>query len=156
SGIFDTKVWDELTALGRAGEMSWGMLEVRGDSPFRTWNDIVAHAKMNPGKLNAGGPASGGMMNMIALETARNAGIDVAYVAFAGSAPSGTALLGGHIDYRVVQPADVVANHRAGKTRGIAIAFPQRMPEMPDVPTFQEAGIPFDPPVLGFDLWAPS
>ena len=40
-------------------------------------------------------------------------------------------------------------------TRGIAVAFPTRLPEMPDVPTFRELGIQFDVQVFGFDLWGP-
>lgn len=155
SGVFDSKVWEQLVILGRSGQMAWGMLEARADAPFKNWADLVAHARKNPGKLSSGGPATGGMMNLIVLETAKSAGIDVTYVPFAGGGPSGTALLGGHIDYRVAQPAEVVANVRAGKTRGIAVAFPTRLPEMPDVPTFRELGIRFDVPVFGFDLWGP-
>ena len=155
SGFFETKVWEELTAIGRFGDMSWGILEVRADSPFKSWHDLVGFAKKNPGKLNAGGPATGGMMNLIILETAKSAGVDVTYVAFAGGAPAGTALLGGHIDYRVALPGETMANLRAGKTRGIAIAYPERTADFPDVPTFREAGIGFEPPTLGFELWAP-
>ena len=156
SGVFDdTKVHYELTILGRSGQMPWGMLETRADAPFKTWNELVAYAKQNPGKLSAGGPATGGMMNLIVLETAKSAGINVVYVPFAGGGPSGSALLGGHIQYRVAQPTEVFPNVRAGKTRGLAVGFPTRIPEMPDVPTFRELGIQFDVPVFGFDLWGP-
>jgi tripartite-type tricarboxylate transporter receptor subunit TctC len=156
SGAYDdTKVHYELTILGRSGQMPWGMLETRADSPFKTWQELVAYAKQNPGKLSAGGPATGGMMNLIVLETAKSAGIDVVYIPFAGGGPSGTALLGGHIQYRVAQPTEVFPNVRAGKTRGLAVGFPTRVPEMPDVPTFRELGIQFDVPVFGFDLWGP-
>ena len=115
----------------------------------------MANGKKNPGKLSSAGPATGGMMNLIVLETAKSAGIDVTYVPFAGGGPSGTALLGGHVDYRVAQPIEVVSNVKAGKPRGIAVAFPTRLPEMPDVPTFRELGIQFDVQVFGFDLWGP-
>lgn len=156
SGAFDNvKVHQDLVILGRSGQMPWGMLEVRADSPFKTWHDLVEFAKKNPGKLSAGGPASGGMMNLIVLETAKGSGISVVYVPFAGGGPSGTALLGGHIDYRVAQPTEVFPNVRAGKTRGLAVGFPSRVPEMPDVPTFRELGIEFDVPIFGFDLWGP-
>jgi tripartite-type tricarboxylate transporter receptor subunit TctC len=156
SGAFDNvKVHQELVILGRSGQMPWGMLEVRADSPFRTWQDLVEFGKKNPGKLSAGGPASGGMMNLIVLETAKGSGINVVYIPFAGGGPSGTALLGGHIDYRVAQPTEVFPNVRAGKTRGLAVGFPSRVPEMPDVPTFRELGIEFDVPIFGFDLWGP-
>jgi tripartite-type tricarboxylate transporter receptor subunit TctC len=95
------------------------------------------------------------MMNLIVLETAKSAGFDITYVPFAGGGPSGAALLGGHIDYRVAQPPEVYPNVKAGKTRGLAVAFPNRVPEMPDVPTFKELGIMFDIPVFGFDYWGP-
>lgn len=156
SGTYDTKIWDQMTILGQTGQMPWGMFEVRADSPIKTWADLVSHAKKNPGKLSAGGPAPGGMMNLFVLETARSAGIDVTYVPFAGGGPSGTALLGGHVEYRVAQPSEVYPNVRAGKTRGLAVAFATRMPEMPDVPTFKELGIMFDVPPFGFDFWGPA
>jgi tripartite-type tricarboxylate transporter receptor subunit TctC len=156
SGVFDNvKVHEQLVILGRSGQMAWGMLEAKADSPYKNWQELVAHAKKNPGKLSVGGPATGGMMNLIALETAKSAGVDVIYVPFTGGGPTGTALLGGHIDYRVAQPIEVVPNIRAGKTRGIAVAFPTRLPELPDVPTFRELGINFDVPIFGFDLWGP-
>lgn len=156
SGTYDTKIWDQMTILGQTGQMPWGMFEVRADSPIKTWADLVSYAKKNPGKLSAGGPAPGGMMNLFVLETARSAGIDVTYVPFAGGGPSGTALLGGHVEYRVAQPSEVYPNVRAGKTRGLAVAFATRMPEMPDVPTFKELGIMFDVPPFGFDFWGPA
>jgi tripartite-type tricarboxylate transporter receptor subunit TctC len=155
SGSYDSKVWEQMTILGQTGQMPWGMLEVRADSPFKTWADLVSFAKKNPGKLSAGGPAPGGMMNLIVLETAKSAGFDITYVPFAGGGPSGAALLGGHIDYRVAQPPEVYPNAKAGKTRGLAVAFPNRVPEMADVPTFKELGIMFDVPVFGFDYWGP-
>lgn len=155
SGTYDSKIWEQLTILGQTGQMPWGMLEARADAPFKNWAELVSYAKKNPGKLNAGGPAPGGMMNLIVIETAKSAGFDVTYVPFAGGGPSGTALLGGHVEYRVAQPSEVYPNLRAGKTRGLAVAFPNRVPEMPDVPTFKELGIMFDIPVFGFDFWGP-
>jgi len=156
TGIYDSKVWDQMTILGQTGQMGWGMLEVRADSPFKTWEDVVSFGKQNPGKLRAGGPAPGGMMSLIVLETAKSAGFDVTYVPFAGGGPSGTALLGGHVQYRVAQPPEVYPNVRAGKTRGLAVASPSRLPEMPDVPTLKELGIAFDVPMFGFDFWGPA
>jgi len=156
SGLFDTKFWENLVILGQTGRMPWVAIEARADAPYKTWAELVAYAKKNPGKLSAGGPAPGGMMNLTVIETARNSGIDVTYIPFKGGGPSGQALLGGHIAYRVAQASEVYPNVRAGKTRALAIGFPNRMPEMPDVPTFKELGIMFDIPVFGFDLWAPG
>lgn len=156
SGIYDTKFWEQLVILGQTGRMPWVAIEARADAPYKTWAELVDYAKKNPGTLSAGGPAPGGMMNLTVIETARNSGIDVTYIPFKGGGPSGAALLGGHIAYRVAQASEVYPNVRAGKTRALAVGFPSRMPEMPDVPTFKELGIMFDVPVFGFDLWAPG
>ena len=156
SGTYDSKVWDEMTVLGQTGQMAWGMLEARADAPFQTWQELIAFAKKNPGKLSAGGPALGGMMNLIILESAASAGIDITYIPYAGGAPSGAALLGGHVQYRVAQPPEVYPNVKAGLTRGLAVAFPTRLPEMPDVPTLKELGINENVPVFGFDFWGPG
>jgi len=156
SGFFDNKFWENMIVLGQTGRMPWVGIEVRADAPYKTWAELVEYAKKNPGKMSAGGPAPGGMMNLTVLETAKNSGFEVTYIPFKGGGPSGQALLGGHIAYRVAQASEIYPNARAGKTRALAIGFPNRMPEMPDVPTFKELGIMFDVPVFGFDLWAPG
>jgi tripartite-type tricarboxylate transporter receptor subunit TctC len=155
SGIYDDKFWKQLTILGQTGQMAYGMIETRADSPFRSWKDVVAYGKANPGKLSVGGPAQGGMMNLIALETARAAGIDVIYVPYRGGGPSGLAMLAGEVSYRVAQPPEVFPNAAAGKSRALAVAFHSRLPEMPDVPTVKELGMNVEIPPFGFDLWAP-
>jgi tripartite-type tricarboxylate transporter receptor subunit TctC len=155
SGIYDYKFWEQLVLLGQTGRMPWVAIETRADAPYKTWPELVEYAKKNPGKLSAGGPAPGGMMELTVIETAKSAGIDVTYIPFKGGGPSGQALLGGHIAYRVAQGSEVYPNVRAGKTRALAVGFPTRMPEMPDVPTFKELGMTFEVPVFGFDLWAP-
>lgn len=156
SGAYDTKVWNQMTNLGQTGQMPWGVLETRADSPFKTWADVVAYGKQNPGKLNVAGPAVGGMMNLIALETAKTSGISVNYIPYQGGGPSGLAVLAGQVPYRVAQPADVFPNISAGKTRALALSFHSRIPEMPDVPTFKELGIMYDIPAFGFDVWGPA
>ena len=97
SGIFDNKFWENMVILGQTGRMPWVAIEAKADAPYSNWAELVAYAKKNPGKLSAGGPAPGGMMNLTVLETAKNSGIDVTYVPFKGGGPSGAALLGGHI-----------------------------------------------------------
>lgn len=155
SGFYDSKVWNQMTILGQTGKMPWGMLETRADSPFKSWKDVVAYGKQNPGKLSVGGPALGGMMNLIVLETAKSSGIEVNYIPYKGGGPSGMAVLSGEVAYRVAQPPEVYPNVAAGKTRALGVAFDSRIPEMPDVPTFKELGIMYDIPGFGFDVWGP-
>ncbi|MCJ7493546.1 MAG: tripartite tricarboxylate transporter substrate binding protein [Deltaproteobacteria bacterium] len=156
SGTYDFRVWEKLTIIAQSGEMPYGFLEVRSDSPFKTWADLVSFAKKNPGKLTCGGPGAGGLMNLNVIETAKKAGIVVKYVPFAGAGPSGIALLGGHVDYRVCLPPEAYPNIKAGKTRGLAISYGKRLPEMPDVPTFKELGLMDVTPPLSYDFWGPA
>jgi tripartite-type tricarboxylate transporter receptor subunit TctC len=77
-------------------------------------------------------------------------------VPFAGAGPSGMALLGGHVDYRFCSASEALPNIRGGKIRGQASSG-QRIPELPNVPGFEELGIAFVdfPLTLSFDLWGP-
>jgi len=140
SGSYNFRAWEEMTYIAQIGYMPYALLEVRADSPFKTWGDLVNFAKKNPGKLTCGGPAAGGVVNMVAIDTAKNAGIEIKYVPFAGAAPSNIALMGGHVNYRVCVSSDAAPNIRAGLTRGLAISNDKRLAEMPDVPTFKEVG----------------
>lgn len=155
SGTYDYRVWEKLTIIAQSGDMPYGFFEVRADSPFKTWGDLVAFAKKNPGKLTCGGPGAGGVMNLNVIEATKSSGIDVKYVPFAGAGPSGTALLGGHVDFRVCLPPEGYINIKAGKTRGLAISYGKRLPEMPDVPTFKELGLMDVIPPLSYDYWGP-
>ena len=152
SGTYETKVWEKMTYIAQVGETPFGFLEVRSDSPFKTWSDLVAFAKKNPGKLVCGLNNAGGMNHLIGVETAKASGIEVKLVPFAGAAPNTVALLGGHVDYRVCSPIDAYSNIKAGKTRGLGVSYDKRLPGLPDVPTFKELGImeEFPPMTYGY------
>ncbi len=155
SVTYDFKIWEKLSIISQGGDTPYGLLEVRNESPFQTWADLVSFAKKNPGKLTCGGPGAGGVMNLIVIETAKAAGIDVKYVPFAGSGPATVALLGGHLDYRACLLADGYPNVKSGRTRGLAMSYANRIPEMPNVPTFKEVGLMEMPLTQGMDFWGP-
>jgi len=113
---------------------------VKEDSEFKTLQNLIDFAKANPGKVTFSGSAKGSANHLAQVTFDRLAGIKTTYVAFAGTAPSSTALLGGQVTaswgYTTVPP------QYAG-TRMLAVAMDKRHPNFPDVPTFKE---------LGFDL----
>ncbi|MDX9861383.1 MAG: tripartite tricarboxylate transporter substrate binding protein [Rhodospirillales bacterium] len=113
---------------------------VKSDSEFKTLKDLIDFAKANPGKVTFSGSGKGSANHLAQVTFDRLAGIKSTYVAFAGTAPSTTAVLGGQVvaswGYTTVPPA------YAG-TRMLAVAMDKRHPNFPDVPTFKE---------LGFDL----
>ncbi len=141
SKTYDQKVWEQMVPIGNITSEPQGFVEVREESPFKTWADLVKAAKAKPGELTCGGPGAGGMMELILNEITKAAGIKTRFVPFAGAGPSKIALLGGHVDFRVCQPTEAIAMIRAGKTRGLAVSTDKRMEALPGVPTFKELGI---------------
>jgi tripartite-type tricarboxylate transporter receptor subunit TctC len=154
-GTYDFKVWEKLTTIAQTGEMPLGFFEVRSDSPFKTWADLVSFAKKNPGQLTCGGPGARGQQELVLVEAAKAAGIQVKWVPFTGSGPTGTAILGGQVDFACPNAAEALIRIKAGQTRGLAVPWDKRYPEMPDVPTFKELGLPVVIPPFGFSFFGP-
>jgi tripartite-type tricarboxylate transporter receptor subunit TctC len=71
---------------------------------------------------------------------AKAAGIKVTTVPGAGGADAITALVGGHVDFGGGHPSEVLPHMKAGRLRGLAVAFEKRDPSVADIPTFREAG----------------
>jgi tripartite-type tricarboxylate transporter receptor subunit TctC len=139
SNAIDYKIWEKMTALGVDALEAYGFYEVRAESPFKTWADLVKFAKENPGKLTVG-ISSRGTYDIMLEDVARSFGIKFKHVPFTGAGPGGVALLGGHIDFRFCVASEAITMLRAGKTRGLAIQAEKRLAGIPEVPTFKEMG----------------
>jgi tripartite-type tricarboxylate transporter receptor subunit TctC len=138
---YNTKVWEQMTPVGNVTSEPLAFVEVRAESPFKTWEDLVKAAKENPGKLSCGNPGVGSPLDIVFKQITEQTGIDVRYVPFAGGGKSKIAMLGGHVDFRLCQPPEAIAMIRAGKSRGLAVSTDKRMKALPDVPTFKELGL---------------
>jgi tripartite-type tricarboxylate transporter receptor subunit TctC len=111
---------------------------VRAETPFRTLQDFVAFAKANPGKLNfaygnMGSLAGGAMLNAYA-------GIKTTAVSYRGTPQAATDLLGGQIDFVVMDASQTQEHVKAGKLRALATTGTARVEAFPDAPTMVEAG----------------
>ncbi len=114
---------------------------VSDDSPFKTLQDVIDHAKSNPGKITFSGSGKGTANHLAQVTFDKLAGVKTTYVAFKGTGASVTALLGNQVTGQWGYTS-VGAKH-ADKVRLLAVAMEQRHPRFPDVPTFKE---------LGFDI----
>jgi tripartite-type tricarboxylate transporter receptor subunit TctC len=114
-------------------------LVVKADSPFNTLQDVARYAKANPGKLSFGNIGVGTTHNLVALEFARQAGIDVVHVSFKGEAESNTAALGGHVDVSASSGV-FIPQVLGGKMKVLGLALEQRLPAYPDWKTMREQG----------------
>ncbi len=141
SKTFDFKLWEKMTPIGNLTHEPNALIEIRADAPYGTWGELVKYAKEHPGKLTCGGPGSGGNMEQMFNEMMKAGGINCRYVPFPGSGASKTALLGGHIDFRIGTAPDATPTVKAGTTKAIAISLDKRYELMPDVPSFKELGI---------------
>jgi len=112
---------------------------VRAESPFKTYQDLVAAAKAKPGALNFAGSGTNSANHAAHARLNQDAHIQTTYVAFKGTGDLISALLGGHVDGAMSYSSLALA--QKGKTRLLAVATPQRLPYFPDAPTFRELGI---------------
>ena len=112
---------------------------VRNESPFKTYQDLVAAAKKEPGRLNFAGSGSNSANHAAHARLNAAAGITTTYVAFKGTGDLLSSLLGGHVDGAMSYSSLALA--QKGKVRLLAVATPKRLSYFPDTPTFRELGI---------------
>lgn len=131
---------DDFVAVCRVN-YSPAVIIARADAPYKTFKEMLAWAKANPGKLVFGntGPWGAGDLSwkMIVKET----GIEAKNVPHDGGGPALIALLGGHVDVSGLFSAQTLPHIQAGKLRALAVTDNQRDPAMKDVPTCEEAGV---------------
>ena len=117
------------------------VLMVRSDSPWNTVSDVVAAAKADPGSVKWGGAFLGSLDSILAYQIAAASGIEFSYVPFEGGGDAMIALLGGHVPVLIGSPSEVAAQVEAGKIRLIAVATPERLESLPDLPTLRDGGL---------------
>jgi tripartite-type tricarboxylate transporter receptor subunit TctC len=124
--------------------------------PVASLGDLIALARTKPGKLNLGTPAIGSAGYLSAELFKASAGIDMVTVAYKGTAPLTSDMLGGHVQVGFNTIPPTLGNIRAGALRALAVTTPARTALLPDVPTMAEAGVPASEAVLYFGLLAPA
>ena len=112
---------------------------VRSDSPWKTAQELLEHARANPGKVKVGVPGIGTILHLDLEHLKLLAKVDLTVVPFEGPQQI-PALLGGHVDMAMAHPAPVLPHVKAGKIRVIGVFQEKRNPLFPDAPTFKELG----------------
>jgi tripartite-type tricarboxylate transporter receptor subunit TctC len=122
------------------------VLVVHPSVPAKTFKELIAHARANPGKLNFSSPGSGSGAHLAGELLNVEAGIKTVHVPYKGMAPAVSDLVGGQVQMMFAGISTALPHIRAGKLVALAIASPQRSAQLPDVPTVAESGFP------GFDV----
>jgi tripartite-type tricarboxylate transporter receptor subunit TctC len=146
NGVFRMPAMQERPQWDPTRDFSWiirlvgymGGVVVRPDAPWRSMQDLIAHARANPGKLNYGTPGAN-TTDIQMTRLARLAGIEWMAVPFRGAAPNLQALLSGDIHFSAETSAwaDMALE---GRVRPLGVWMSERAARFPDVPTFRQVG----------------
>ena len=112
------------------------------ESPFKTWADVVAYAKQNPGKVTYATPGAGTSLHIGMEQIAAKAGIKLTHVPFKGGAETNAAVLGGHTTLQA-DSSGWKPLVEAGRLRLLMIWTANRSKNWPETPTLRELGYPF-------------
>ncbi len=129
-------------------------LLVRADFPARDLQGFLAEARAKPGVLNFGVANAGGLAGTHLLTKAT--GIQAEQVTCRGTPAAMTDLLGGRIQFMVVDLGPAVAHLQAGTIRALAVTTARRLALLPEVPTLQEAGLPDFDFASWNGVWVPA
>lgn len=113
---------------------------IRGDGPWKSMQELVGYAKVNPGKVRVAIPGVGSIQQMLFESLKDLAGVEFVGVPFAGGGEAIPALLGGHVEGIVIAPAPLLGYITAGTARPLATFSEKRDVGSPDVPTMKELG----------------
>jgi len=132
----------DFTYIINIAETVFGIV-VPQDSPFKTWADVLAYSKANPGKLSYGAPPGQNQTSHIMVEgIARQEKMQWVPIGYKGSAESIPAMMGGYVAFSMEPLVSISSLVRSGKARLLAVATPKRLKSWPDVPTLKDLGYP--------------
>lgn len=116
------------------------IMVVPASSPWNSMKDLIADAKQNPGQFTYGSAGIGASQHLAGAQFKTVTGLDIRHVPYKGSGPAAIDLMAGHID--MMLDTGSLNNINAGKLKALGIASEKRIPELPNVPTMKEVGVP--------------
>lgn len=126
---------------------TWGnILLVHPTVPAKSVKEFIALARSAPGRLHYASGGIGSPPHVTAALFAAEAGIKLTHVAYKGTATAFPDVLSGYVEAMFASPTFSQPYIQSGRVRALGMAGPKRMPLLPEVPTFDEAGVP------GFEL----
>jgi tripartite-type tricarboxylate transporter receptor subunit TctC len=117
------------------------VLLVRPKFPARTVQELIAYAKAHPGKINYASQGIGTTSHLSAALFEDKTGTTMVHVPYKGTAPALNALIGDHVDLIFMEMSKAIKLHKAGQAHILAVATLKRLPQLPDIPTLDEAGL---------------
>ena len=132
------------------------LVVVQDGSPYKSLKDLIAAAKAKPGTINFASAGVGSQVHLAGENFANAAGIDLQHVPYKGEALGYNDLIAGQVQMMVGNFAAASALLGPNRLRALAVTSKQRMPQMPELPTAREAGLPNFENIGWFGLLAPA
>jgi len=141
--LFKSLPYDPLNDFAMISTVGYfSMVIVAGaNSKYKTLQDVIAAAKQNPGKLNIGTISPGGTQHLAGELFRSSAGMDALVVPHKTTGEVVIGVRNGNLDVGVDFIAPLISGIKAGDLRALAVTAGKRQPQLPDVPTAQEAGV---------------
>jgi tripartite-type tricarboxylate transporter receptor subunit TctC len=133
-----------------------GVLVVNPAMPVKTFQEFVAYVKERPGKVDYASSGNGSGQHLFMALLASTLGLKMNHVPYRGSGQATTDLIAGVVQAAIPGTAGMVGHIRAGKLRALAITGAKRSPQLPDVPTLIESGVPGFEAYVWMGLMAPK
>jgi len=148
--------WDMAKDIKPLAELARGglVLVANPSVPAKDLKELVAYAKANPGKLNYASYSPGTLSHVLGLQLNQAAGIQLTHVGYKGSTPALADVMGNHVPLMFDGLATSLPLIKGGKLKAYAVSAPQRVPQLPDVPTFHELGYPQLDALAWMGLWS--
>jgi tripartite-type tricarboxylate transporter receptor subunit TctC len=124
--------------------------------PAKTLQDLIARAKAHPGQLSVAHGGNGTAMHLSIALFSQMAGVKLVEVPYKGSGPAALDAIGGQVNLAMVDLPSALQQIRAGKLTAYAVTTPNRLSQLPEVPTMSEAGVPGYDSTGWFGVVAPA
>jgi tripartite-type tricarboxylate transporter receptor subunit TctC len=143
--LYPNLKYDPIKSFAQVGIVNYTpqAIVAKRTTPAANLKEFISYLKANQSKLNYGHAGVGSISHVSGLLFNAKFGIQANMVPYRGSAPAIQDLIGGQIDYMIDQSLNVVPQIKAETIKAYAIAAPERLSSLPDVPTTGEAGEDF-------------
>lgn len=156
--LFKKAGWDPIkdfvpvSMLTRAPQV----LATRANLPANNVRELIAFARVNPGKLNYASSGAGSIQHIAGELFKQMTGTFITHIPYRGAGPAVQDLLGGQVDIFITTPASVVQHIKADKLKGLAVTSTTRLSSLPQVPTTREVDLKDFTLDSWFALYAPA
>lgn len=132
------------------------LVVVNPSVPARSVKELIVLAKASPGQLNYASPGNGTSGHLAAEMFKSMASVDIVHVPYKGGGPAVMDLIGGQVQMLILSAVATLPHVKSGKLKALALTSLTRSPDLPNIPTVSESGLPGYEVVLWYGVFAPA